>query len=137
MLNEDLLQEIIAPVSFQAKKKDWLKGLPEKVLHDTPLRARGRCRRSTTTRWRRTFSPSSRASACRFDAASPSGRRSSQIQCGFVLNEWEVDRDCRPEKNPRLKPLREILDEEVIGKVVIVYRHRLVGQLLQRSRGAQ
>ena len=31
MLNEDLLQQIIAPVSFQAKKKDWLKGLPEKV----------------------------------------------------------------------------------------------------------
>ena len=31
MQNEDELQEKLAKVSFQAKKKDWLKGLPPKV----------------------------------------------------------------------------------------------------------
>ena len=35
-----------------------------------------------------------------------------------------------PDKNPRLQLLQEIIDEEVSGKAVIVYRHRAVGELL-------
>ena len=77
MLNEDMLQKPRQRSSFQAKKKDWLKGLPEKVYTTRTLRASGRCSRTITMRWRKTSSPTSRASASRSQWRSPSGRRSA------------------------------------------------------------
>jgi hypothetical protein len=55
----------------------------------------------------------------------------AQIQCGFIIKEsGEVEWIVEPEHNPRLQLLQEILDEEVSGKAVIVYRHKAVGDLL-------
>ena len=55
----------------------------------------------------------------------------AQIMCGFIIKEGgEVEELVEPEHNPRLTLLQEILDEEVSGKAVIVYRHKHVGQML-------
>jgi hypothetical protein len=53
VLNEEDLQERLAKVAFQAKKKDWLKGLPPKVYSAGATRSPARSS-ATTTRWRRT-----------------------------------------------------------------------------------
>ena len=60
----------------------------------------------------------------------------SQIQCGFAINDGETIKIVEPKDNPRLKLLQEILDEEVTGKVVIVYRHRMVGLMLAGASAA-
>ena len=49
----------------------------------------------------------------------------AQIQCGFIYDEDRVVHELvRPEDNPRLNLLLQLLAEEVAGKVCVVYRHR-------------
>jgi hypothetical protein len=49
----------------------------------------------------------------------------AQIQCGFIYDDDRIVHELvRPEDNPRLNLLLQLLAEEVAGKVCIVYRHR-------------
>ncbi|MEG9862972.1 MAG: hypothetical protein V6Z81_10885 [Parvularculales bacterium] len=56
----------------------------------------------------------------------------AQIQCGWVYDDrHKVHKLVEDDKNLGLKLLREIMNDEIIGKVVVSYRHKLVyGQLL-------
>jgi hypothetical protein len=128
-LNEDLLQQILAPVSFQAKKKDWLKGLPKKT-YTTRRYALGPVLQKHYDEMEEDFLTYVEGERVAVDVAIAKWEKISQIQCGFVLNDGETTAIVEPDQNPRLQLLKDILDEEVSGKVVVVYRHRAVGLML-------
>jgi hypothetical protein len=134
ILNADLLQQIIEPVAFQAKKKDWLKGLPNKV-YTTRRYALGPVLQKHYDEMEEDFLTYIEGDRIAVDVAIAKWEKISQIQCGFVINEGETTAIVEPVENPRLQLLKEILDEEVSGKVVIVYRHRAVGDMLSKHLG--
>jgi hypothetical protein len=133
-LNEDLLQQILGPVSFQAKKKDWLKGLPEKV-YTTRRYALGPVLQKHYDEMEEDFLTYIEGDRIAVDVAIAKWEKISQIQCGFVLSEGETTMIVQPTENPRLQLLQEILDEEVTSKMVVVYRHRAVGVMLVEALG--
>ena len=58
----------------------------------------------------------------------------AQIQVGFVYDENHVVHELvKPEDNPRLKLLLQLLEEETEGKVCVVYRHRPMLDFLLRA----
>jgi hypothetical protein len=128
-LNEDLLQQILGPVSFQAKKKDWLKGLPEKV-YTTRRYALGPVLQKHYDEMEEDFLTYIEGDRIAVDVAIAKWEKISQIQCGFVLNEGWATNIVEPSSNPRIELLKEILEDEVSGKAVIVYRHKHVGVML-------
>jgi hypothetical protein len=135
-LNEDLLQKILEPVAFQARKQDWLKGLPTKA-YTTRRYQLGPVLQKHYDEMESDFltylEGEERVSV---EVAIAKWEKCSQIQCGFVINEeGEPQELVSHETNPRLQLLLEILAEEVTGKVVIVYRHRAVGTLLMDALG--
>ncbi len=129
-LNEDLLQKIIEPVAFQAKKQDWLKGLPTKA-YTTRRYQLGPVLQKHYAEMEEDFltylADEERVSV---EVAIAKWEKCSQIQCGFVINDGETRALVEPTANPRLQLLQEILDEEVTSKAVVVYRHRAVGDML-------
>jgi SNF2 family DNA or RNA helicase len=130
-LNEDLLQKIIEPVAFQAKKQDWLKGLPTKA-YTTRRYQLGPVLQKHYAEMEEDFltylEGEERVSV---EVAIAKWEKCSQIQCGFVIDEdGKAQTLVDHPSNPRLQLLQEILDEEVSGKVVIVYRHRAAGLAL-------
>ena len=130
-LNEDLLQKIIEPVAFQAKKQDWLKGLPTKA-YTTRRYQLGPVLQKHYNEMESDFltylEGEERVSV---EVAIAKWEKCSQIQCGFVIDEeGKAQTLVDHPSNPRLQLLQEILDEEVSGKVVIVYRHRAAGLAL-------
>jgi hypothetical protein len=130
-LNEDLLQQILAPVSFQAKKKDWLQGLPEKT-YTTRRHQLGPHLQRHYQEMEEDFltylQTEERVSA---EVAVAKWEKCSQIQCGFIIDEeGDPIEIVPPHQNPRLQLLQELVDDEVVSKAVVVYRHRWVGQLL-------
>jgi hypothetical protein len=133
-LNEDLLRQIIEPVSFQAKKKDWLQGLPKKA-YTTRRYALGPVLQQHYDEMEEDFLTYVQGDRIAVDVAIAKWEKISQIQCGFVLNDGETTAIVEPDQNPRLQLLIDILDEEATGKVVVVYRHRHVGLMLTQHLG--
>ena len=129
ILNEDMLQGIINKSAFQAKKKDWLRGLPEKT-YTTRTYSLGPTLQKHYDEMEQDFLTYVEEDEISVAVAIAKWEKCSQIQCGFALRDgWAVD-IVTPKDNPRLQLLQEILDEEVIGKAVIVYRHKHVGVML-------
>jgi SNF2-related domain len=132
ILNEDLLRKMIEPVSFLAKKKDWLQGLPTKV-YTTRRYPLGPVLQKHYDEMEEDFLTYIEGELFSVQVAIAKWEKCSQIQCGFILEGgWATD-IVTPEANPRLQLLKEILDEEVTGKAVVVYRHKHVGQMLYEA----
>src|SRR3954469_23762331 len=130
-LNEDLLAEQIAPVTFQAKKKDWLRGLPPKLYTIRRYEMAGPVRHHYEMMKEEFLTFLDSGDAVTVQVAIAKYEKLSQIQCGFIIDEQGgVQRLVHPEENPRLRLLKEIIDEETVGPVIIVYRHRAIGELL-------
>lgn len=133
VLNEDELQEGLAKVSFQAKKRDWLRGLPPKVYSTRRYELTGALLRHYEE-MREDFLTYLRSEVVSVQIAVTKYEKLAQIMCGFIIKEGgEVEQLVEAEHNPRLTLLQELLDEEVTGKAVIVYRHRHAGVMLRDS----
>ena len=51
----------------------------------------------------------------------------AQIQTGFIYDDERIVHELvKPEDNPRINLLLQILEDEVSGKTVVVYRHRAI-----------
>ena len=130
VLNEDELQERLAKVSFQAKKRDWLMGLPPKAYSIRRYELAGALLRHYEE-MREDFLTYLRGEVVSVQIAVTKYEKLAQIMCGFIIKEdGEVEELVEPEHNPRLTLLQEILEEEVSGKAVVVYRHRHAGVML-------
>jgi Mesyanzhinovviridae DNA helicase len=135
VLNEEELQEGLAKVSFQAKKRDWLKGLPPKVYSTRRYELTGALLRHYEE-MREDFLTYLRSEVVSVQIAVTKYEKLAQIMCGFIIKEGgEVEQLVEAEHNPRLTLLQEILDEEVSGKAVVVYRHKHAGVMLSKHLG--
>ena len=122
--NTDELASIMAPVVFQAKKKDWLPELPRKdfTIRDYEMSDE---QQRQYKQMEHQFLLEIEQGVITVDVAIAKYAKLAQIQCGFIYDEERVVHELvTPEANPRLNLLLQILDEEVSGKVCVVYRHR-------------
>ena len=131
--NEEELQERLGRISFQAKKKDWLTGLPSKVYSLRRYSLAPAVQRHYDE-MEEEFLTYLREDVVSVQVAIAKYEKLAQIQCGFILTEaGETEWLVEPSHNTRLQLLEEMLDEEVSGKAVVVYRHRAAGQMLAET----
>ena len=129
--NTDELAAFMAPVVFQAKKADWLPALPRKdyTIRDYEMSDE---QQRQYTQMERQFLLEIEQGVITVDVAIAKYAKLAQIQCGFIYysEEHAVAELVRPEENPRLNLLCDLIKDEVSGKVCVVYRHRAVFDLL-------
>ena len=131
--NEDELRALLKPISFEAKKKDWLPSLPDKAyttrsyeLNHTLFDHYREMEQEFLT-W---VDDSTEVMA---EIALTKYGKLSQITAGFIHdNEGEPQWLVSDENNPRLKLLKEIV-EGIDSKVCVAYRHKFVGRQLERA----
>ena len=131
--NTEELASIMAPVVFQAKKKDWLPALPRKdytirdyAMSDEQLRQYRQMEHQ--------FLLEIESGVITVEVAIAKYAKLAQIQCGFIYGEDGATHELvAPSENPRLNLLFQLLDEEVEGKVCIVYRHRAMLSILMEA----
>ena len=131
--NQDQLAEIMAPVVFQAKKKDWLPALPTKRMTIRDYEMSGEQKRQYKS-MEEEFLLEIESGTVTVDVAIAKYAKLAQIQTGFIYDEAGVARELvDPSDNPRLQLLLGILEDEVQGKTVVVYRHRAILPVLIRA----
>jgi SNF2 family DNA or RNA helicase len=122
--NTDELADKMAPVVFQAKKADWLPLLPRKSMTIRDYKMSDEQQRQYNQMEKR-FLLEIEKGVVTVEIAIAKYAKLAQIQCGFIYDEDRVVHELvRPEDNPRLNLLLQLLAEEVEGKVCVVYRHR-------------
>jgi len=123
--NVDVLNRIMAPVVFQAKKKDWLPDLPRKDSTIRDYAMTGEQKRQYDQMEEQFLLDLESGKIVTVDVAIAKYAKLAQIQTGFIYDEDRIVHELvPPERNPRLRILKQLLEEEVEGKVCVVYRHR-------------
>ena len=128
--NADTLARIMAPVIFQARKSDWLPALPRKDFTIRSYEMSGEQAAQYQQMRDQFLLELEGDEVVTVNVAVSKYEKLSQIQCGFILNEDGNPRVLvEPEKNPRLAVLLDLLGQ-IEGKVVVIYRHRYVFEIL-------
>ena len=131
--NQEQLANFMAPVVFQAKKKDWLPSLPDKRMTIRDYEMSGEQKRQYTS-MEQEFLLEIENDVVTVDVAIAKWAKLAQIQTGFIYDEAGIARELvDPSENPRLLLLLQLLKEEVQGKAVVVYRHRAMLTVLIRT----
>ena len=131
--NQEQLANFMAPVVFQAKKKDWLPSLPDKRMTIRDYEMSGEQKRQYTS-MEQEFLLEIENDVVTVDVAIAKWAKLAQIQTGFIYDEAGIARELvDPSENPRLLLLLQLLKEEVQGKAVVVYRHRAMLTVLIRA----
>jgi SNF2 family DNA or RNA helicase len=130
VMNEDILAEMIDPHVFRATKDDYL-DLPPKVwtpreyVMSTVQRTQYVAMEKDFVLWL------SDEKNVTIEAAITKYEKLLQIQCGFIIDEEGKTHELvPPNHNPRIIALQQTIDEEVSGKVIVVYVHRHAFHLL-------
>lgn len=130
--NEDVLAERIDPHVFRATKADWTDLPPKVYTHReyemTPeMKAMYRQMEDDFVLWLQDETVS-------VDAAITKYIKLAQIQCGFIIDEdGKVHQLVSHDRNPRLRALRDIIENEIVGKVTVVYNNRVVFDMLMEA----
>ena len=131
--NQDQLAEIMAPVVFQAKKKDWLPTLPDKRMTIRDYEMSGEQKRQYKS-MEEEFLLEIESGIVTVDVAIAKYCKLAEIMVGFIYDENGYAHELvSPSENPRLTLLLQILEEEVSGKSVVVYRHRAILPVLIKA----
>jgi hypothetical protein len=131
--NEQYLARVMAPVVFQAKKKDWLPDLPRKdftirdyVMSTEQLRQYAQMEHQ--------FLLEIESGVITVEVAVAKYAKLAQIMCGFIYDDARITHELvAPGENPRLNLLKQLLEEEVDGKCCVVYRHRAMLDVLIKA----
>ena len=134
--NPEALAAAMAPVVFQAKKKDWLPELPRKdytirdyAMSDEQLRQYSQMEHQFLLEIETGF--------VTVDVAIAKYAKLAQIQTGFIYDEQGTVHELVDQaNNPRINLLLQLLEEEVAGKVCVVYKHRAVLTILDKALAA-
>lgn len=128
--NEDILASLIDPHVFRATKAEWT-DLPPKVYTTreyrmTPeMKSMYRSMEEEFVLWLNDIENVS------VEAAITKYIKLAQIQAGFIIDgEKNVRMLVDPAKNPRLGALEDIIRDEIVGKVSVVYNHKVVRPML-------
>jgi SNF2 family DNA or RNA helicase len=130
--NTEALAAAMAPVVFQAKKKDWLVALPRKdyTIRDYLMSAD---QLSQYADMEHKFLLEVETGVITVEVAIAKYAKLAQIQTGFIYDEHGGTHQLVPvEENPRLNLLLAMLESEVEGKACVVYKHRAVLDILLR-----
>jgi hypothetical protein len=130
--NSEILARHMAPVDFQAKKKDWLTQ-PRKdfTIRDYKMSPE---QWGQYAQMEEEFLLEVKQCVITVQVAIAKWTKLAQIQVGFIYDEaGNAHQLVEPEANPRLRLLRNLLEDEVEGKTIVVYRHREVLPLLLRG----
>jgi SNF2 family DNA or RNA helicase len=131
--NADALARIMAPVIFQARKSEWLPALPRKDFTIRSYEMSGEQAAQYKQMRDEFLLELENNEVVAVDVAVSKYEKLSQIQCGFILNEDGNPRVLvEPEANPRLAVLIDLLGQ-IEGKVVVIYRHRYVFEILSSA----
>lgn len=131
--NAPRLAEHMASAVFQAKKKDWLPGLPRKDATIRDYQMSGEQKRQYT-QMEQEFLLEIEDGTITVDVAIAKYEKLAQIMCGFIYDDDAVTHELvDPSDNPRIGLMKQILEEEVSGKTVIVYRHRAMLPVLIKA----
>jgi hypothetical protein len=131
--NTEQLASFMAPVVFQAKKQDWLPNLPRKdmTIRDYKMSAE---QQRQYNQMEKQFLLEIEEGVITVEVAIAKYAKLAQIQVGFIYDhDGTVYELVPPAENPRLNLLLQMLEEEVEGKVCIVYRHRATLPFLIRA----
>jgi SNF2 family DNA or RNA helicase len=130
--NTEELGQVMSPWVFQAKKKDWLPLLPRKdaTIRDYRMSAE---QQRQYNQMEHQFLVEIESGVVSVEVAIAKYAKLAQIQCGFIYDEQGNAHELVEQaENPRLNLLLQLLEEEVEGKAVVVYRHRAVLPVLLR-----
>ena len=133
--NPEQLAAIMAPWVFQAKKQDWLPSLPRKdyTIRDYKMSAE---QQRQYNQMEHQFLLELEEGVITVQVAIAKYAKLAQIQTGFIYDEQgAVHELIEQDNNPRINLLLQLIEEEISGKVCIVYRHRAVFNLLLRALG--
>lgn len=128
--NEDILAQIIEPHVFRATKAEWT-DLPPKLYTAREYTMTPEMKAMYASMYNDFVLWINSEEAVTVDAAITKYIKLAQIQCGWIYDEeGKVRRLVDDDKNPRLQLLLQIIEEEVVGKVAIVYHHKPVYSML-------
>ena len=131
--NTEALARAMEHNIFQAKKKDWLPNLPRKdqTIRDYKMSA---AQQAQYNQMEKQFLLEVESGVITVEVAIAKYAKLAQIQTGFIYDEERIVHELvTPEENPRLKLLKQLLEEEVEGKCCVVYRHRAILPVLTRA----
>ena len=131
--NPEELAAIMAPYVFVAKKKDWLPELPRKdpTIRDYKMSEE---QQRQYNQMEHQFLLELERGVITVQVAIAKYEKLAQIQTGFIYDEQGNAHELvAPSANPRLNLLLQLLEEEVTGKVCVVYRHKPVFNILLKA----
>lgn len=128
--NEELLGQTIDPHVFRATKDQWL-DLPPKMYTIRNYSLTPEQRAQYNSMYNEFVTWLGEDENVSVDMAITKYIKLAQIQCGFIIDEAGKTRVLvEVSNNPRVALLREVLENEISGKVVVVYNHRYAGEIL-------
>ena len=131
--NTEALARAMEGSVFQAKKADWLPGLPRKdqTIRDYKMSV---AQQAQYNQMEKQFLLEIAEGVITVEVAIAKYAKLAQIQTGFIYDEDRIVHELvKPEDNPRLNLLKQLLEEEVEGKCCVVYRHRAVLPILIKA----
>lgn len=128
--NEDILAERINRYIFRATKAEWT-DLPPKVYTHREYKLTPEMKSMYEQMEHEFVLWLNEVENVSVDQAITKYIKLAQIQAGFIIDEeGKVRLLVDPSKNPRLAVLEDIIRDEVVGKVSIVYNHKVVRPML-------
>lgn len=132
--NERGLQMLLEPIAFYATKADW-SDIPPKLFTQREYRMTPKMQAQFDEMYNDfvLFLSDAGDDYVAVDAAITKYIKLAQIQAGFIIKEdHSVVELVEPKDNPRVKLLREIIDQTT-GKVLIPYHHKYVREILVKA----
>jgi SNF2 family DNA or RNA helicase len=131
--NEELLADTIERFIFRASKKDWT-DLPPKIYTSRQYVLSPHLMRTYQSMENDFVVWLSATENVTVDAFITKYIKLAQIQSGFIIKEDEsVEELVHPHENPRFLLVKQIVEDEIEGKVVIPYAHRYTLGILSRT----
>lgn len=128
--NEDILAELIDPHVFRATKAEWT-DLPPKnyTLREYEMSPeQKKMYRQMEDEFVLWLDNNEHVAV---DIAISKYIKLAQIQAGFIIDgEGKVHVLVEPKKNARMNALEDIIRDEIVGKVSVVYNHKVVRPML-------
>lgn len=128
--NEHILASLIDPHVFRATKEEWT-DLPPKTWTTRDVQMGDKQRHQYRTMEKDFVTWLSEEEVVTVDMAITKHIKLAQIQFGFLIDEeGKINELVEPSANPRINAIKDMLENEVTGKAVVVYHHRYAGQVL-------
>lgn len=134
--NEDILSVLIEPHVFRATKAEWTDLPPKMYPPPRSYRMTAEMQDMFDSMYDDFVLYLNTGEVISVDAAITKYIKLAQIQCGWVYKEDGTIHQLVPDdRNPRLRLLLEVLDDEVTSKAAIAYHHKPVFEQLLRNLG--